>query len=298
MHIKSTTLPDIPNELWTSYIVPNFSIFPTVNIDNEYFAIEASNRTCKGLNFILKEIVENTYKALIKKYPIHLKHIEISHETSTTAKLENIFEYFFYLNNDLAPRELTYANCLQKVEELIVQTKKRHSLHIWKDLAKKYEIPMPAINGDALSLDKLNAQFTCWIVQNQTTLEILAELNLANTGLCYLPPSICYLPNLKTLHLQQNAITELPKEIEKLSSLESLDISGNPIRELPAELGELPSLEVLNIARTAITTIPKEVDTIENLTIKTNKRKAQLLDGETRSERQWSRDKRKKVDQK
>lgn len=70
----------------------------------------------------------------------------------------------------------------------------------------------------------------------------LLRLDLSNSGITYLPDSICTLDHLESINLSGCPIERLPDNIGDLKSLKHLDISDTKITELPESIRSL-SLE-------------------------------------------------------
>jgi len=95
----------------------------------------------------------------------------------------------------------------------------------------------------------------------------LTKLNLHQSGITSLPPSIGRLQNLKVLDLSwTKKLLELPEEIGDLSSLNELDLAGSKIESLPSSIGRLQDLQNLNLSWTKnLLTLPEEIGDLVSL---------------------------------
>jgi len=82
-----------------------------------------------------------------------------------------------------------------------------------------------------------------------SNLRVCRELNLENTQLRQVPPSIGQLTSLERIWLSNNPLSELPSEMSECSQLRALVINGTLIRSLPASFRSLTSLLEISFDR-------------------------------------------------
>lgn len=75
----------------------------------------------------------------------------------------------------------------------------------------------------------------------------IKEINLAQNKLNGLPNEFCNLHNLQTCILSCNKLLYLPDNMDKLAKLERLYLNDNELCMLPHNLHEIPSLKVLDV---------------------------------------------------
>ncbi|XP_077214021.1 putative disease resistance protein At4g27220 [Tasmannia lanceolata] len=80
-------------------------------------------------------------------------------------------------------------------------------------------------------------------------MKVLAVLDLSNTLISSLPPSLPYLKNLKTLCLDECSCLDDISLLGGLEKLEVLSLRQTGIKELPIEIGQLSNLKVLDLTR-------------------------------------------------
>lgn len=93
----------------------------------------------------------------------------------------------------------------------------------------------------------------------------IAQLNLQNMNLSYLPSSLSKLIHLNYLDLSHNQISDLKEKLTNLVNLEHLDISHNNIESPPYDLGALNKLRYLNLSYNRIYHLPEIFIDIPNL---------------------------------
>mmetsp|Transcript_5141 Transcript_5141/g.12273 ORF Transcript_5141/g.12273 Transcript_5141/m.12273 type:complete len:406 (+) Transcript_5141:57-1274(+) len=94
----------------------------------------------------------------------------------------------------------------------------------------------------------------------------LTKLNLRNSGINTIPPSIRRLQNLKELNLSYSNVTSLPDEIGDLGNLVVLDLSKTNIASLPPSIGGWNSLQELDLSSTRqLTSLPEEIGNLCSL---------------------------------
>ena len=93
----------------------------------------------------------------------------------------------------------------------------------------------------------------------------ITALDLRNSGLTTMPPSVFEQKQLKVLILSQNYFGSLSREIKKLVSLQALILNNTGLKELPIEIGLLSNLQILNLERNQLITIPEEIGNLTSL---------------------------------
>ncbi|XP_077212767.1 putative disease resistance protein At4g27220 isoform X2 [Tasmannia lanceolata] len=78
-------------------------------------------------------------------------------------------------------------------------------------------------------------------------MKVLVVLDLSNSLISSLPPSLPYLKNLKTLCLDECSCLDDISLLGGLEKLEVLSVMGTAIRELPIEIAQLSNLKVLDL---------------------------------------------------
>ncbi|MHA1845949.1 MAG: leucine-rich repeat domain-containing protein [Promethearchaeota archaeon] len=101
------------------------------------------------------------------------------------------------------------------------------------------------------NLDNLNPS-----ISKLTSLEIL---NLRNNRLEIIPKELKTLKNLKSLNLSWNHIMEVPEWILELKSLEEFILWGNHLEEFPKIVLELPSLKLIDLNFNRISAINSKI---------------------------------------
>lgn len=96
-------------------------------------------------------------------------------------------------------------------------------------------------------------------------LQKLEKLILHKNNIGSLPGEIALLPNLKELSLASNNINYLPNNIADCKALEELDLTSNPIAELPISVTKIRTLRILRLESTNIKEIPNEIGNLSNL---------------------------------
>jgi len=109
------------------------------------------------------------------------------------------------------------------------------------------------LNGDVIS-DKLSRN-EGRLPDGLFKLTALNYLEISDTTLSSLSPSIASLTNLLNLALHRNAITELPEEINALTKLKFMDVSYNHLTTLPDSFS-LPALHTLNLSNNQLESLP------------------------------------------
>ena len=75
----------------------------------------------------------------------------------------------------------------------------------------------------------------------------------------YLPTSIRYLKNLKSVILRYNNFSSIPEELSELDRLEFLNISENPLKSVPNVLPKLSNLKKLYISDIQVDNFPDDM---------------------------------------
>lgn len=87
----------------------------------------------------------------------------------------------------------------------------------------------------------------------------LAEIDIDEYNLQYIPKEIRCLKNLEKLSLYGGTLESVPQEIEELTNLNSLWLSGK-LSIFPTQILKLENLNSLNLSGNNLTTIPKEIE--------------------------------------
>ena len=80
----------------------------------------------------------------------------------------------------------------------------------------------------------------------------LETLEMNNTNLVSIHPSVCTLQNLEVMVVRDNKLTAMPKEIGDLKKLVFLNILGNKINEIPDTIKYLDKSNGGNLHRVAV----------------------------------------------
>ncbi len=96
-------------------------------------------------------------------------------------------------------------------------------------------------------------------------LDRLMILELINNQLVQLPSEIGQLSQLSDLQIVANNLTSLPEEMAQLQNLEKLNAYGNQLTEFPEALLELNNLESLNLGGNQISSLPQSLPKMQNL---------------------------------
>lgn len=123
-------------------------------------------------------------------------------------------------------------------------------------------------NIDGLQLHKLEKLIL--LSNNITNLDGIEKfkklkmLQVEQTNMKEIPPSVCCLHNLEDLIFSSNDIAEIPSEISQLKNLQYLSLSFTQIKDI-STICNLKKLKILRLVNTNVTYIPKKIVQLENL---------------------------------
>lgn len=89
-------------------------------------------------------------------------------------------------------------------------------------------------------------------------------LDLSSLQLCFIPPEIAILENLRSLDLSHNLLQD-PKEICNLKNLQKLKLHDNKLRSIPKEFVNMEKLEMIDITKNPIAEPQKEILSLRHL---------------------------------
>ncbi|KOB69685.1 Uncharacterized protein OBRU01_15348 [Operophtera brumata] len=101
-------------------------------------------------------------------------------------------------------------------------------------------------------------------------LKNLSELNLACNNIGEIPNEFCSLANLETCVLSSNIILYLPDDMHKLKKLVRLYLDSNKLCMLPERLIELPNLKVLDLYDNHLTEVLEGYSHLEEFDVAQN----------------------------
>ncbi|KAH9640063.1 hypothetical protein HF086_015994 [Spodoptera exigua] len=183
--------------------------------------------------------------------PINLKYLNISNNkdlcsTFTDSYLDELSQYKTLVN------EIDIHNCrLGKHVKLLASFCHTKVITLGNE-----EYVHRLVNN----LDHL----PCVGLENCKDVEIM---NLTNTQLFHIYPSIDIYTNLKELNLSQNNLNSLPNEFCKLVKLETFVMSYNRLLYLPDNMCELTNLVTLQLDNNKLCMLPENLLELPNLRI-------------------------------
>lgn len=113
--------------------------------------------------------------------------------------------------------------------------------------------------------DHIEGKILCLEYGLTPVLAHLQILQIYDTYLQELPPSIGSLKQLMILELINNQLVDIPPEIQHLTKLTDLQLVANNLTSLPAEMGALQQLEKLNVYGNQLATLPTTLFSLPKL---------------------------------
>jgi hypothetical protein len=110
-----------------------------------------------------------------------------------------------------------------------------------------------------------NTSVGFWSLETLSKLEKLERLDLSESLLSSLPPTVEHLLSLEHLDISKNSLSILPKEIGNLKNLKKLVADENCIAILPGELGRCQALELLSLRNNRLTHVLIQFQKLKNL---------------------------------
>lgn len=104
-----------------------------------------------------------------------------------------------------------------------------------------------------------------WSLETLHKLKKLERLDLSESLLSSLPPTVEHLLSLEHLDISKNSLSILPKEIGNLKNLKKLVADENCIAILPGELGRCQALELLSLRNNRLTHVLIQFRKLKNL---------------------------------
>ncbi|XVF83089.1 hypothetical protein PTKIN_Ptkin16aG0104600 [Pterospermum kingtungense] len=155
------------------------------------------------------------------------------------------------LMHDLAKFVAGTECCLTSVEEENIDENTRHVSLLLEESASSWKIPSSFLKAKNIRTFLLpNVGFSSEPSSSIVirSFKCLRMLDLKDSNLEKLPPSICRLKHLRYLDLSKNSITELPNCVTRLQNLQTLDLSYcSGLMKLPREIENMVSLKHLSI---------------------------------------------------
>lgn len=160
---------------------------------------------------------------------------------------------------------------LGAIAQTIEQKKARDLIAVFKKIAEVSNIAKTFL---AYSLMKglndieLAYELSTWMVKEvklpDSVLMAIDFLDLSSLHLCFIPPEIAILENLRSLDLSHNLLRD-PKEICNLKNLQKLKLHDNKLRSIPKEFVNMEKLEMIDITKNPIAEPQKEILSLRHL---------------------------------
>ncbi|XVF83090.1 hypothetical protein PTKIN_Ptkin16aG0104700 [Pterospermum kingtungense] len=155
------------------------------------------------------------------------------------------------LMHDLAKSVAGTKCCLTSVKEENIDENTRHVSLLLEESDSSRKIPSSFLKAKKIrtfllpNVGYLSEPSSSIVIRN---FKCLRMLDLKDSNLEKLPPSICRLKHLRYLDLSENDIRELPNCVTRLQNLQTLDLSHcTSLMKLPREIENMMSLKHLSI---------------------------------------------------
>ncbi len=236
------------------------------------------------------KITESIYPFLFKDYkkvedlkPFLERAVELCPEGDEKSLVQTIYtlvieETRFFPEGEAKVKEsvnwgkLNEAR-LSAIAQTIEQKKARDLIAVFKKIA---EIS-PSANAYLIYFEQkrglegieLAHELSDWMVEEvklpDSVLLAIDFLDLSCLQLCFIPPVIALMKNLRRLDLSHNLLQD-PKEICNLMNLEKLKLHDNKLRYFPKEFVNLKKLDMIDITKNPIVEPQKEILSLRHLT--------------------------------
>ena len=239
----------IPLTRDASIVFDSFASWCTCKVDNGMFKNYTTNyRTPKGRKSKIYIVINNEFfDGVLNDDTLFQVHFE-SHQIKNRKNTLNNVSIYDTLSND--------ENILNYFHDELVELS-RESKNITNNLYVNNLIKF----GFSESLFEVIEETTPLIIFKDkevpkmgdlSRFKLLQVLEMNNTKLVGLHPSVCSLSNLEVMVVRDNKITELPREIGNLKSLVFLNILGNKITDIPDTIKYLDKSNGGNLHRLAV----------------------------------------------